>query len=47
MSPITAKRPATYADLEAVPPHLVAEIIFGVLLHTRVRRPSMTSPVMR
>lgn len=24
-------RPATYADLEAVPPHLVAEIIFGRL----------------
>lgn len=26
------KRPATYADLEAVPPHLVAEIIDGELL---------------
>lgn len=26
-----AKKPATYADLEAVPPHLVAEIIDGVL----------------
>ena len=25
------KRPATYADLEAVPPHLVAEIIDGVV----------------
>jgi Uma2 family endonuclease len=25
------QRPATYADLEAVPPHLVAEIIDGVL----------------
>jgi len=25
------KRPATYADLEAVPPHLVAEIIDGAL----------------
>lgn len=25
------ERPATYADLEAVPPHLVAEIIDGVL----------------
>jgi Uma2 family endonuclease len=25
------KRPATYADLEKVPPHLVAEIIHGVL----------------
>ncbi|MEQ1955549.1 Uma2 family endonuclease [Mesorhizobium sp. CN2-181] len=27
----SAKKPATYADLEAVPPHLVAEIIDGVL----------------
>jgi Uma2 family endonuclease len=27
-----ADRPATYADLEAVPPHLVAEIIFGNLV---------------
>lgn len=26
-----ARSPATYADLEAVPPHLVAEIIGGVL----------------
>ena len=26
------KRNATYADLEAVPPHLVAEIIFGSLV---------------
>lgn len=26
-----AIRPATYADLEAVPPHLVAEIVDGVL----------------
>ena len=26
------QRPATYADLEAVPPHLVAEIIDGELL---------------
>lgn len=26
------KRPATYADLEAVPPHLVAEIIDGELV---------------
>jgi Uma2 family endonuclease len=26
------KSPATYADLEAVPPHLVAEIIFGALV---------------
>lgn len=28
----TAKKSATYADLEAVPPHLVAEIIFGALV---------------
>jgi Uma2 family endonuclease len=28
----TAKSPATYADLEAVPPHLVAEIIYGSLV---------------
>ena len=28
----TLKRPATYADLEAVPPHLVAEILFGNLV---------------
>jgi Uma2 family endonuclease len=27
-----AKRRATYADLEAVPPHLVAEIIYGALV---------------
>lgn len=27
-----AKRLATYADLEAVPPHLVAEIIYGALV---------------
>jgi hypothetical protein len=30
--PTTVKSPATYADLEAVPPHLVAEIIFGNLV---------------
>jgi hypothetical protein len=36
MAPTTAKSPATYADLEAVPPHLVAEIIFGAL-HTQAR----------
>ncbi|GJD35733.1 Uma2 family endonuclease [Methylobacterium aerolatum] len=31
-------RPATYADLEAVPPHLVAEIVDGVLeTHPRPR----------
>jgi Uma2 family endonuclease len=28
----TAHKPATYADLEAVPDHLVAEIIFGSLV---------------
>jgi Uma2 family endonuclease len=28
----TAKSAATYADLEAVPPHLVAEIIYGTLV---------------
>ena len=27
-----ANRPATYADLEAVPPHLVSEIVFGSLV---------------
>ena len=27
-----AKIPATYADLEAVPPHLVAELLFGNLV---------------
>lgn len=32
------KKPATYADLEAVPPHLVAEILFGTLVtHPRPR----------
>lgn len=31
-------KPATYADLEAVPPHLVAEILFGSLVtHPRPR----------
>jgi hypothetical protein len=30
MSADPALRPATYADLEAVPPHLVAEIVDGV-----------------
>jgi Uma2 family endonuclease len=30
--PDPAKRKATYADLEAVPPHLVAEILFGRLV---------------
>jgi Uma2 family endonuclease len=27
-----AHKPTTYADLEAVPPHLVAEILFGALV---------------
>jgi Uma2 family endonuclease len=27
-----APKPATYSDLEAVPPHLVAEIIYGTLV---------------
>lgn len=36
MSTGTANRPATYADLEAVPAHLVAEIVFGTLV-TRPR----------
>lgn len=27
-----AKRPATYGDLEALPPHVVGEIIFGTLI---------------
>jgi len=27
----TKKRPATYADIEALPPNMVGEIIFGVL----------------
>jgi Uma2 family endonuclease len=33
----TAEKIATYADLEAVPPHLVAEILFGSLV-THPRR---------
>ena len=34
----TRKRPATYADLEAVPPHMVAEILGGELVtHPRPR----------
>jgi Uma2 family endonuclease len=32
MSQTTTGRPATYADLEAVPEHLVAEILFGNLV---------------
>jgi len=39
VSKSVAKRPATYADLEAVPPHLVAEILFGELVtHPRPAR---------
>ncbi len=30
------QRPATYADIEALPPHVVGEILFGVL-HTHPR----------
>ena len=43
-----ARKPATYADLEAVPPHLVAEIIYGVLeTHPRpVSRHSRASSVL-
>ena len=34
---LTSKtRPATYADLEALPPHVVGEILYGVL-HTHPR----------
>jgi proteasome lid subunit RPN8/RPN11 len=29
-------RPATYADIEALPPHVTGEILFGVL-HTHPR----------
>ena len=29
---VTKHKPATYADLEAVPPNLVAEILFGTLV---------------
>src|SRR5262245_19680970 len=39
-SPVTTKRPATYADLEAVPPHLVAEVLYGELVtHPRPAHP--------
>ncbi|MEZ5788975.1 MAG: Uma2 family endonuclease [Xanthobacteraceae bacterium] len=34
--PLTKTRPATYADIEALPPNVVGEILFGVL-HTRPR----------
>ena len=33
---LTKPRPATYADVEALPPHVVGEIAFGVL-HTHPR----------
>lgn len=36
MPAVTRNRPATYADLEALPPHVVGEILFGVL-HTHPR----------
>ncbi len=44
----TAHKPATYADLEAVPQHLVAEILFGHLVtHPRpVRRHGGASSVL-
>jgi Uma2 family endonuclease len=39
-----ATRPATYADLEKVPPHLVAEIVYGVLeTHPRPAGPHSRS----
>jgi Uma2 family endonuclease len=39
-----AKKRATYADLEAVPPHLMAEIIFGSLVtHPRPAPPHTTA----
>ena len=34
--PLTLPRPATYADIEALPPHVVGEIAFGTL-HTHPR----------
>jgi Uma2 family endonuclease len=37
--PVEKRRPATYADLEAVPAHLVAEIINGELRTTRPLAP--------
>jgi len=46
--PAEKRRPATYADLEAVPSHLVAEIINGELVTTRALAPihSSTSSVL-
>lgn len=34
--PLTKTRPATYADIEALPPNVVGEVLFGVL-HTHPR----------
>jgi Uma2 family endonuclease len=37
--PRLVERPATYADIEALPPHLVGEILFGTLVtHPRPHR---------
>lgn len=36
MTAVTRSRPATYADIEALPPNVVGEILFGVL-HTHPR----------
>lgn len=36
MTALTRNRPAIYADIEALPPHVVGEILFGVL-HTHPR----------
>ena len=37
--PRVIERPATYADIEALPPHLVGEILFGALVtHPRPHR---------
>jgi hypothetical protein len=46
MTADAAKRPATYADLEAAPPNLVAEIIHGTLeTHPRPAGPHSPSTV--
>jgi Uma2 family endonuclease len=45
---LTKSKPATYADIEALPPHVVGEIAFGVL-HTHPRpspRHGMASSVI-
>lgn len=36
MTAVIRNRPATYADIEVLPPHVVGEILFGVL-HTHPR----------